>query len=153
MRFRRDRSAGVVVFRREASRVLLLLLRSRLTRRPLWEFPKGGIDDGESTRDAALREVREETVLEAADLRFIEGFEHVEQYRFTVGRGDDRTLVQKEVIYYLAQTRRADITISDAEASEFAWVDERTAKSRIRYAERRRILESALEAIRRQAHD
>ncbi len=147
MKSRRDRSAGVVVFRRCAEDLCFLLLRSRLTRRPLWEFPKGGIDAGETRLQAALRELAEETGLRAEDVRLVEGFEISERYRFTLGSGEERILVQKEVTYFLAETEIEEVRLSAHEASDFAWLPTQRALARVRYPERRRILRAALRAI------
>jgi 8-oxo-dGTP pyrophosphatase MutT (NUDIX family) len=146
MRFRRDISAGVIVFHRGAAGCTFLLVLSRLTKSPLWEFPKGGVDEGESREAAALRELFEETALSAADVRLIPGFEKKEVYRFSTGTGEDRTLVHKEVTYFLAESAHTRVHISTAELIEFAWVTLEEARKRIRYAARRAILESAAEA-------
>lgn len=147
MRSKRDDAAGVIVFHRdpdEGCRFLLLL--SRLTKRPLWEFPKGGIDAGESPFDAALRELEEETGLAADDVRVVPGFERTEQYRFTVGRRGDRTLVRKRVTYFLAEARHRAVRLSPEEASEHAWLGLTEARRRLRYRERRRMLDAAARA-------
>lgn len=147
MRRRRSTAAGVVVFHRDRTgdcRFLLLL--SRLTKRPLWEFPKGGIDTGESALDAALRELEEETGLESGDIRLVPGFERTEEYRFSVGGDGERTLVQKQVTYYLAEAEHRDVRLSPSEAYEHEWVDVDEAVRRVRYPGRRRLLEAAARA-------
>jgi 8-oxo-dGTP pyrophosphatase MutT (NUDIX family) len=146
MRYRRDISAGVIVFHRAASGCTFLLVLSRLTKNPLWEFPKGGVDQGESRQDAALRELLEETGLAPEDVRVVPGFERKEVYRFSAGQGDERILVHKEVTYFLAESTHTDVRISITELSEFAWLDLAEARKRIRYAARRAILEAAAEA-------
>src|SRR4029453_19411473 len=52
-------SAGGLVFD-EQGRVLLIRARD-LRGQPVWTLPKGALAPGESSADAALREVREET--------------------------------------------------------------------------------------------
>ncbi len=58
------RSAGVIVVRRFAEGWRLLVLRAYRN----WDFPKGLVEEDEDEREAAQREVWEETSL--ADLRF-----------------------------------------------------------------------------------
>jgi 8-oxo-dGTP pyrophosphatase MutT (NUDIX family) len=49
------RSAGGILFDKKANIVLVQ------EKDGSWSFPKGGIDEGESPLDAAIREIREET--------------------------------------------------------------------------------------------
>lgn len=146
MRYRHDVSAGVIVFHRAEQGCRFLLVLSRLTKRPLWEFPKGGVDEGESLAEAAMRELREETGLRPSDVRLIPDFERREEYRFTTADGDERLLIRKEVTYYLAETSRTDVRIAEAEASEYAWLDRTEALRKLRYPGRRALLEAAARA-------
>ena len=143
MRYRRDKSAGVIVFHRDDNGCRFLLLLSRLTKRPLWEFPKGGVDGGETMVQAALRELREETGLAEEDIRLVSDFEHREEYRFTSGSGTGRTLVRKEVTYFLAEALNTDVKLSAHEASQFAWLSLPDALRKIKYKARREMLQQA----------
>jgi 8-oxo-dGTP pyrophosphatase MutT (NUDIX family) len=146
MRHQRHRSAGIIVFRRDRDGCLFLLILSRLTKRPLWEFPKGGVDEGETVREAALRELFEETGINESEVRLIPEFERTEDYRFTSGRSERRSLIHKQVTYYLAETDKADIVLSVKESSEFAWLTLPEAMKRLRYKERRKLLQDAATA-------
>ena len=99
-----ERSAGVIPFRRlEGQGILYLVLHSATVRNPRakWEFPKGGMEHGESTRDTATREFQEETGL--FDWSFREGFERNLSYTY-IRRGRK---VIKTVTYYLAEVHNA----------------------------------------------
>lgn len=146
MRQQRDRSAGVVVFYRAADGCRFLLLLSRLTRRPLWEFPKGGVDRGESLLEAALRELEEETGFTPTDIRLVDGFERAERYRFTINSDEGPSLVHKRVTYFLAEAAHQEVRLSSSEASRHEWLLLPDALRRVRYPERRRLLEDAARA-------
>ena len=95
-----ERSAGVIPFRWEAGRgPTYLVLHSATVRNPRarWEFPKGGMEAGESTRETAAREFREETNLFAWDFR--DGFERSLSYTY-IRRGRK---VLKTVTYYIVE--------------------------------------------------
>ncbi len=88
-------SAGVVVVRRDPDCKVLLLRAYNY-----WDFPKGGVEAGESSLEAAIREVREETGI--VDLKFAWG----EDYRDTppYARG-------KVARYYIAETATEEVTL------------------------------------------
>lgn len=54
----REFSAGGVVYKKEVTKTTFLIIKPSGSNR--WQLPKGIIDEGESSKDAAVREVREE---------------------------------------------------------------------------------------------
>src|SRR5262245_41536900 len=103
---RAQRSAGVIVFKPDrrvrGGRFYLLLDYGRF-----WDFPKGHVERGEEDLSAALRELREETRID--DAQVIEGFRHAIQYFF---RDNTEGLVRKTVVFFLARTDTRTIKIS-----------------------------------------
>jgi 8-oxo-dGTP pyrophosphatase MutT (NUDIX family) len=119
-----ERSAGVIPFRRDADIAhLYLVLHSATVRNPRakWEFPKGGVEQGETTRQTAAREFREETGL--VEWTFCEGFERSLSYTY-IRRGRK---VVKTVTYYLVEVgptslpTRSDEHVEDPHGKWFHW--------------------------------
>ena len=80
---------GVVIFRGK----ILLLYKNYKNKYEGWVLPKGTVEPGEEHRQTALREVREETGVDARIVKYV----GKSQYTFTVP--DD--VVEKDVYWYL----------------------------------------------------
>jgi bis(5'-nucleosidyl)-tetraphosphatase len=134
---RQERSAGVVIFRRDGGadnspRQYLLLDYGKH-----WEFPKGHVEAGEDVTDTALRELEEETGI--TDAALIPGFSHEIEYFF---RDRRKRLVHKTVCFLLAQTKSADIRLSDEHVG-FEFLPYGAALKRLTYANAKSILREA----------
>lgn len=64
--------AGVVVVVRRSNGDVMAFERSDVMGE--WQLPQGGLDDGETTLEAAWRELAEETGLTATDVRLVEEY-------------------------------------------------------------------------------
>lgn len=142
MRRESHHSAGIVLFRDGPERTFLLL-RSALTRRPVWEFPKGAIEAGETVQEAAERELQEEAGLKADDYEVLDGFLDVERYFFTRRAGAEQILIRKQVTYFIGRWKSGDIRISP-EATRYLWATRQVAERRLRFPEKRRVLANAI---------
>ena len=80
---------GVVIFRGK----ILLLYKNYKNKYEGWVLPKGTVEPGEEHRQTAVREVREETGVDARIVKYVGKI----QYTFTVP--DD--VVEKDVYWYL----------------------------------------------------
>lgn len=135
-------AAGVVLFRNGVDTRRYLLMRSALTRRPIWEFPKGGVEAGESEAQAAVRELWEEAGIGEGQISLFDGYREEERYVFTQGKGEQRTLIVKKVVYFLAETEEERVIIS-REAEEYRWATYDEAMRLIRFPGKRHVLEVA----------
>jgi 8-oxo-dGTP pyrophosphatase MutT (NUDIX family) len=107
-------SAGVVVVRETAEGWRFLLLRAFSH----WDFPKGMVEPDEDPRAAAVREVREESLID--DLSFAWGDSSTCTGPYSRG---------KVAQYFIASTPTAQVTLSvnvelgRPEHNEYRWVD------------------------------
>jgi len=128
-----ETSAGIVIFRKEDSQRLFLLLHYPSGH---WDFVKGKMEKGETTHETAIRETREETGI--TDITFVEKFEEWIEYNFKY-QGE---LVQKKVVFFLAETQTKEIKISH-EHSGYTWMDYNTAMEKTTFDNAKIILTKA----------
>lgn len=120
-----EKSAGAIVFYIEPNgEIKYLFLRHRPAS---WDFPKGLIEKGETLEDAALRECREETGLEAiklvSDFKETIRFFFKVKYKYQLKRGlKIGETVLKFVTYFLAQSKTKDVKVS-FEHEDYEWVN------------------------------
>ncbi|MEX1068727.1 MAG: bis(5'-nucleosyl)-tetraphosphatase [Patescibacteria group bacterium] len=133
-----ERSAGAVIFRDH----LFLLLHYESGH---WDFPKGGIERGESTEQTIRREVQEETGI--TDLNFAPGFKETISYAFT----QEGVFVRKWVVYLLGETSQPEVRLS-SEHQGYAWLTFEEALERITFKNSRQVLRRAHEYLRLKGH-
>lgn len=122
-------SAGGLVVNERGS---VLLIRARdLRDRPVWTLPKGALNPGETSVDAALREVREETGYRCEVVRELEAVTYWFQ------RSGQR--IRKTVRWFLMRPLEK-VGDHDHEVDEVAWAEPEEARARLRYDSDRRLL-------------
>jgi 8-oxo-dGTP pyrophosphatase MutT (NUDIX family) len=126
-------SAGGLVLD-ENGRVLLIRARD-LRNQPVWTLPKGTLAPGETSADAALREVQEETGYRCELVRELQ----VVTYWFQ--RNGRR--IKKTVRWFLMRPLEK-VSEHDSEVDEVLWATPDEATARLRYDSDRRLLESLL---------
>ncbi len=128
-------AGGLVVDRSDP--VLRVALIGRIDRRGrlLWSLPKGHLEAGETAEDAAVREVEEETGIRGRVLAELGTID----YWFVA---EDRR-IHKTVHHYLLEAFGGQLSDSDVEVDEVAWVPLRELRERLAYAGERRLAETA----------
>jgi 8-oxo-dGTP pyrophosphatase MutT (NUDIX family) len=138
----REVSAGGVVYRRGDGGAVDVVLASRRTRKGelAWGLAKGGIEEGESREDAAIREVQEETGLVAeieadlGDTKYMYVWEDVR--------------IRKTVHFFLMRWIGGNIDDRDDEMEEIRWFPLERALKRAAYRGERDVLARAAELLR-----
>jgi 8-oxo-dGTP pyrophosphatase MutT (NUDIX family) len=108
------RAGGVVLMTREDPMEVLLM---RHTNR--WDFPKGHCEDGESFRDAALREMEEETGVDSSEVALDPDFVFDLRYPVRSKRSGGQ-LRTKQVRFFLGYIqRRRSLTVTEHEGYQW----------------------------------
>ena len=131
----REFSAGGLVIRNFRGRPHLAVVR---VRDEILALPKGHPEPGESMQAAALREVREETGLEAEPL------EKLGDIRYWYVRDGERVL--KVVSFFLLGYRAGSVRDHDHEVEEALWIPLDEAGARLAYKGEREMAAAALAA-------
>jgi len=108
-----EKSCGSIIYRKdENDTYLYLVILHTVSRGGHWDFPKGKVEDGESEKETALREVLEETGLSISmknDFR--------EEVKYSPAPN-----VMKTVVFFLAHPDTMRITLSEEELEDFEWL-------------------------------
>lgn len=130
---------GAVVFRNEE---VLVIKRGKAPLEGHWSIPGGGLEHGETVKDAVRREVREETGLEVALIALLDVFDALPQE--TDGVFSRHTVI----IDYVAEWVSGEpVAGDDAAEAEFVSVDE--AISRLSWDVTRQAVRRAMEIRKR----
>jgi 8-oxo-dGTP pyrophosphatase MutT (NUDIX family) len=137
---RREVSAGGVVYRRTPEGIEVALAARRTRRGELaWGLPKGGVEPHETAEQAALREVREETGLEAE----IEAGLGPSRYVYVW----DGVRVRKVVHFFLMRATGGDVALHDHEMEEVRWFPLPGVLRKATYRGEREVLARAADAL------
>jgi 8-oxo-dGTP pyrophosphatase MutT (NUDIX family) len=132
----REFSAGGLVIRNLGGRLHLAVVR---VRDEVLALPKGHPEKGESSQDAALREVREETGLDATPV------EKLGDIRYWYARDGDKVL--KVVSFFLFRYRSGRLDNHDDEVEEALWIPLEEAPERLAYRSEKQIAQTALSRV------
>ena len=134
-------AGGVLVRRSRGQYEICLTLRQRYE--PAWGLPKGHLERGEEMTAAALREVREETGLEAVILGSLGSI----TYQFSLPQR--RVPVTKTVHFYLMAATGGRLDLHDRETVEARWMPCDAAASALAHDDERSVLARAQRMIAR----
>jgi 8-oxo-dGTP pyrophosphatase MutT (NUDIX family) len=134
----REFSAGGVCVRRMRGRDYMAAVRVKGG--TVLALPKGHIDPGESSAEAARREVREEA---GVDSTLVEKLGDV---RYWYSRGGER--VMKVVSFFLFRYRSGSVRDHDHEVDSAEWVPLEDAPRLLAYRGEREMAEAALSSLR-----
>ena len=131
----REKSCGAVIFTERWGEKIYLIERMKKGHISLC---KGHVESGETERETAAREIREETALE---VEFIDGFRESIEYSAFPGS-------MKTVVFFLAHAAGMKTVAQPEEISEILWLPESDALRTLTYDSDREILRKAANFLR-----
>ncbi|MEK7867792.1 MAG: NUDIX domain-containing protein [Candidatus Omnitrophota bacterium] len=133
-------SAGAVIFKKESANIFFLIIHSN--RNKIWGFPKGHLEQGETAKEAAIREIKEEVGLE--NLHFIDGFREEVMYETISKRPPFKgEKIEKYVTYFLCEAGNQDIIVDDREIADHRFLNFSQAEELIKFSSLKNILRRA----------
>ena len=132
-------AGGLVVDRADDPPRAAIIGRLDRRGRLLWSLPKGHLEAGETAEAAAVREVEEETGIRGRVLAALGTID----YWFVA---EDRR-VHKTVHHYLLEAAGGELSDTDVEVDEVAWVPLTELSARLAYAGERRLAETAADLL------
>lgn len=133
--WKQEKSCGAVIFRMNHDETEVLLIHQNQGH---WCFPKGHVKKGETERQTAYREVREETGLK---IRFANGFRDTTHYVPYIH-------TEKEAVYFLGIVSGGREKVQKEEVMEMKWIPASEACDLLTFANDRRLLEHAIGFLR-----
>ena len=127
-----EKSCGAVIYAEKDGRRLYLV---ELMQKGHRSICKGHVENDESERQTAEREILEETGL---TVRFLDGFRETIEYSPYDG-------CMKTVVFFLAKADNTDVTVQEEEVREISWLPFEEALSALTF-------ESDKETLRKAEH-
>ena len=134
-----ENSAGVILYRQlQESREYLLLHYPG----GHFDFPKGHLEKDENDREAAYRELQEETGI--SEIVWIEGYSEKINYVYRHASN----MMSKDVTFFLARTAQKKVTISH-EHQGFLWLPYKEAYEKLSFDTAKNLLKKAEQFLKK----
>ena len=141
---KREFSAGGIVLRQaqdKYSKNKCEVLLTQNSSSHYWGFPKGNVGEGETTKEAAVREVSEEAGVKA------EIIEKVGDSKYIYTHPETKEKVFKIVTMFLMKYISGNLEDHDWEMEEAKWFSPEQALKTLSFSQDRKLLKQALEML------
>lgn len=138
-KLKREFSSGGIVFNKKGQVILIHNASIKDQKIKYWGFPKGNIEPGQTSRDAAIREVQEEGGITA------EIVDKVGDVKYVYTRGGQR--IFKVVTIYLMQYKSGDPKDHDHEVLDAKWFLPQEAYKVLSFSHDKQLLQKAVEMV------
>jgi bis(5'-nucleosidyl)-tetraphosphatase len=125
-------SAGIVIYYQDDEIREYLLLHYSAGH---WDFPKGHLEKNETNKEAALRELCEETGI--SKITLLDGFE--ESFTYYLHDYETKELIQKTVTFFIGKAEAKKVTLSH-EHIGYIWLPYKEAVKQATYKNAKNLL-------------
>ncbi|MFH1501342.1 MAG: NUDIX domain-containing protein [archaeon] len=139
-----EKSAGAVIYYSDHGVIKFLMLKYPT----YWGFAKGWIEQGETVKNTAIREIGEETGLKNVEL--IKGFKHNQEWFFRDYK-DQSKLIKKQAVFFLVKVtekQAKEVKVSE-EHEDFLWLNYEEALKKIKVKHNKEMIKKAYEHIKK----
>lgn len=106
-----------------------------------WEFPKGGIENGENSIKTIQRELKEETGLTGKDILMIKDFNVSGKYKYDKELADRMGYIgQTYKLYAIKVKKKSKIRLDEKEHFTYKWMNYNSAKSILTWDDQKKCL-------------
>lgn len=137
----REISSGGIVYKKEKGHWKVALIARKGGK--VWCLPKGLVEKKERLEETAVREVKEETGLEASIAQKLGDL----KYWYARKEGGDTVRIFKIVHFYLMKYRSGSVEDHDWEVDEARWFPLDEAVEKLEYKNEKEIMEKARAAL------
>ncbi len=135
-----EKSYGIiVVYKQNSTETKYLIIQSKDTND--WSFPKGHAEKNETSVEAALRELKEET--EISQISLIPNVSFSEKYRYKA----NGIWNQKQATFFVGITDNLNVKIQQEEVINYIWSNYDDAVKILTFENQRKILSKASSKI------
>lgn len=139
-----ESAGGVLIQPRDSENLACLIKVKTRGGNPTWRLPKGAIEEGESAREAGLRETREETGCRGEVLSEVSDIEY--WYTRRHDETNEKIRVRKHVRFFVMKYAAGDVADHDDEVETARWFPLSEAVRKISYDAEREVLQEAIYA-------
>jgi len=136
----KEHSAGIVIYREKDGERFYLILHYPSGH---FDLPKGHIEGEETEKEAAIRELQEETGITQIELK--EGYREMIEYQFR----HQGILIKKDVVFFLGETDEEKVTISHEHQGSI-WLPYKEAYEKLTFLNAKQLVEKAENYINKQ---
>ena len=140
MSVKRVFSAGGIIFKKEKGEVKVLVTQH--SKHKGWEFPKGHLEIAETSEQAALREVEEETGVKA---KVLEKAGTTQYFYYD----DDKQKCFKTVNYFFMQFLELGEATTASEVSDKKWLPVEKVEAQLTFKSTKEMWEKAKKSVKR----